>query len=85
MSRSRPPHARQTSTSTSKALCIKGSVDSRPRDEGGTAREKVAQPGELSEMYDPWVTCEFMIWDLMAQHGGMAPCGGSRPAAGPHA
>src|SRR5262245_61758060 len=23
------------------------------------------------QMYDPWVTREFMIWDLMAQHSGM--------------
>ena len=25
------------------------------------------------QMYDPWVTREFMIWDLMAQHSGMSP------------
>ena len=28
------------------------------------------------QMYDPWVTREFMIWDLMAQHSGMAPYAG---------
>ena len=28
------------------------------------------------QVYDPWVTREFMIWDLMAQHSGMAPYAG---------
>ena len=28
------------------------------------------------QMYDSWVTREFMIWDLMAQHSGMAPYAG---------
>jgi CubicO group peptidase (beta-lactamase class C family) len=28
------------------------------------------------QMFDPWVTREFMIWDLMAQHRGLAPFAG---------
>ena len=28
------------------------------------------------EMYDAWVTREFQIWDLMAQHSGMQPYAG---------
>ena len=27
-------------------------------------------------MYDPWVTREFMVWDLMAQHSGLIPYSG---------
>lgn len=27
-------------------------------------------------MFDPWVTREFMVWDLMAQHSGLAPYSG---------
>ena len=32
-------------------------------------------------MYDPWVTREFMVWDLMAQHSGMAPYAGDSAIA----
>src|SRR5262249_15282984 len=33
------------------------------------------------QMYDPLVTREFMIWDLMAQHSGMAPYAGDGAAS----
>ena len=33
------------------------------------------------QMYDPWVTREFMICDLMAQHSGMAPYAGDSAVA----
>ena len=32
------------------------------------------------EMYDAWVTREFQIWDLMAQHSGMQPYAGDAMA-----
>ena len=28
------------------------------------------------QMHDPWVTREFLVWDLMAQHSGLAPYAG---------
>lgn len=33
------------------------------------------------QMYDPWVTREFMVWDLMAQHSGLAPYAGDSAAS----
>lgn len=46
-------------------------------DEGKIAFEdKVVDRYPTFQMYDPWVTREFMIWDLMAQHSGMQPYAG---------
>ena len=46
-------------------------------DEGKAAFEdRVIDRYPGFQMYDPWVTREFMIWDLMAQHSGMAPYAG---------
>jgi CubicO group peptidase (beta-lactamase class C family) len=46
-------------------------------DEGKTTFEdRVIDRYPGFQMYDPWVTREFMIWDLMAQHSGMAPYAG---------
>jgi CubicO group peptidase (beta-lactamase class C family) len=46
-------------------------------DEGTvTFQDRVVDRYPDFQMYDPWVTREFMIWDLMAQHSGMAPYAG---------
>jgi len=51
-------------------------------DEGkATFKDHVIDRYPSFQMYDPWVTREFMIWDLMAQHSGMAPYAGDSAVA----
>ena len=46
-------------------------------DEGKLAFEdRVVDRYPAFQMADPWVTREFMVWDLMAQHSGLAPYAG---------
>jgi len=46
-------------------------------DEGKLAfDDRVVDRYPSFQMYDPWVTREFMIWDLMAQHSGLRPYAG---------
>src|SRR5687768_5974569 len=51
-------------------------------DEGKVAFEdRVIDRYPAFQMHDPWVTREFMIWDLMAQHSGLAPYAGDSAVA----
>ncbi|HBR06618.1 MAG TPA: hypothetical protein DD766_06210, partial [Desulfovibrio sp.] len=39
-------------------------------------KDKVVSYRPSFKLYDPWVTKEFMVEDLMAQRSGLAPCAG---------